>query len=267
MPKKTNKTTKKPSNDGALDVTAASKRPNTGVRPIIVTHKPMVEDPMLNKEVPAGTEPKKEPPKSLRKSLNIAPLDEANEKKDVVQAKDVSNTEDETVQEAEAAVEAATEEKTPEIVEPSREDTVDSSDTESEKPAVDAEAATSPDDEQAETKPDESEESDDDAVAAEDSTDESAAPEGGLVDELAKQAASKKQQQEEDKVAAAEREKLDELVAARTYYVPTTQVAKRRVKNVFLTLLILALLIAVGLNFAADVELIDLGINPLTDML
>lgn len=91
-------------------------------------------------------------------------------------------------------------------------------------------------------------------------------PEGGLVDELAKQAADKKQQKEQDKQATIREEKVTALINSKQYYVPIAQVTKRRIKHVVVAILLLVLLL-VGLNLAVDAELLDVGVQPLTDIL
>ena len=91
-------------------------------------------------------------------------------------------------------------------------------------------------------------------------------PEGGLVDELAKQAADKKQQKEQDKQASVREEKVTALINSKQYYVPITQVTKRRIKHVVIALLLLAVLL-LGLNLAVDAELLDVGVQPLTNIL
>lgn len=106
-----------------------------------------------------------------------------------------------------------------------------------------------------------------DAQKDEQSDDESGeGQEGGLVDELAQQAAAKKQKKEEGKQETVYQEKITAMINEKTYYVPVGQVTKRRIKHIIAAILLLALLV-VGLNFALDAELLDIGISPLTNIL
>lgn len=89
----------------------------------------------------------------------------------------------------------------------------------------------------------------------------------GLVDELAKQAADKKQQDEVNKEMDAKRDKIDELAAVGTYNLPISHITHRGFRTFITVLVILIILAAVGLNFALDANLLDIGIKPLTDIL
>jgi len=84
--------TNKQNEQGVFDVAKPGKsKPNTGSRPIIVTHKPMMEDPMVKKQ-PAeqDTNPPSAPEitdkqkiSKPKKRLVVAPLDEADMTNDV----------------------------------------------------------------------------------------------------------------------------------------------------------------------------------------
>ncbi len=275
MPKSSNPKKAKPNT--TIDVATTGKTADTGSRPIIVTNRPMVADPMVNKgKIPPKKETEEEKssgdaPKATvetdklakngRKGMVINPILEAEEPSPPNEV-DVKTTDDaeevkEAVEKAEEAVEAAIETEEPSTALEAGEKVIEpdvAQDSETEEPAEDK------------VKPD----ADEEAKTEESSPtepEENSDADSGIVDELAKQAASKKQQQQEDKVAGVEREKLDELIAAKTYYVPTTRVAKRRVKNVLLTVIVLVLLVAVGVNFAADAGLIDIGMQPLTNII
>jgi hypothetical protein len=92
-------------------------------------------------------------------------------------------------------------------------------------------------------------------------------PEGGLVDELAKQAVAKKEQQKESKEETVQQERLRGLINDKTYFLPIAQITKRRIRNITITFIVLVLMAAVGLNFAADAGVVDLGMKPLTDVI
>lgn len=268
MPKKPS-----PKNDrGAMtDVASPGKStPNTGNRPIIVTRKPMVQDPMVKEakevkenQVPSTEKPILGPPEvgpqtkklanSKAKRVKLAPMsDEAAASPpasgavitpDAPVAESPAKAKDVAIAEAEKAVEEATEEAAaPEAT--TLPPATDDSDTDEKKDTSSDKKATT------KTQPDQNADSD-----------------GGLVDELAKQAASKKQQQEEDKVASAQREKLEELIAAKTYNVPTSQVTKRRVKYGFIIVLLVLIIGVVCFNFMLDAGLVDISISPVTDII
>lgn len=77
-----------------------------------------------------------------------------------------------------------------------------------------------------------------------------------------KQALKKEKKELEDKKAD-----IDRLIESKQFYVSVGQVTKRRRKNLFIfTLLVIAILSLVALNFAIDAEIIDAGIEPLTDV-
>ncbi len=267
---------KKTKDTGAMDIANVGKTANTGSRPIIITNRPMVADPMVVKgkkkpekntaaEKASGDAPEKTPQTSKltsspRKELVISPAqksEEAPKTGEVItpeKAKDTApileSTDDANktaaIEEAEKAVDDAVKADESAPVEDTKKEQSDTETSDSE----------------AETKP---EPENDDSASLE--PDENPDSDSGIVDELAKQAASKKQQQAEDKADLIQREKTDELIAAKTYFVPTTQVAKRRVKNVLITFILLALIGAMALNFAIDAELIDIGISPVTDLM
>ncbi len=91
-------------------------------------------------------------------------------------------------------------------------------------------------------------------------------PEGGLVDELAKQAVAKKQAAEQSKEDTVQQEKLRGLINDKTYFVPISQITRHR-RKVVTVLILLLLLGAVGLNLAMDAGMVDLGVQPLTDII
>lgn len=77
-----------------------------------------------------------------------------------------------------------------------------------------------------------------------------------------KQVLKKEKKEQEDKKAD-----IDRLIESKQFYVSVGQVTKRRRKNLFIfTLLVIVILSLVALNFAIDAEIIDAGIEPLTDV-
>jgi hypothetical protein len=256
MPKKTDSSSS--ADGGTLDVAKTNKTANTGSRPIIVTNRPMVEDPMVVSGKKDASRTSQEPPSAPELVSNTPKLATSPRKSKILQpiptdSQSDTNTKSTSVKKSEDTSGSENETASQENQDGS---SLPAADTDSEKDT----ATTSEigDDKPAET--------DQESEAASDTPEENPDTDSGLVDELAKQAASKKQQQEEDKADATQREKMAELIAAKTYYVPITQVAKRRAQHFVLIIILLALVLA-GLNFAADGGIIDLGIQPLTDVI
>lgn len=307
MPKKTDKSSNSKKSNGSMsDVAKPGKAaPNTGSRPIIVTHKPMVQDPMV-KDKDDKTDPEERPTlgppevtpdnKKLgtrgKKRLSLAPLSDeekanAPETGSVIEPDSTTEPDDDKaktaeIEKAEEEVKKVINSSSAEVPSASASEKIEDKSKENEP--VDASEKSEPDQEEVSEESSVSDEdNDEDKDNGEDTTEKPAkddqkkpkkeddkksedTDDTGLVDELAKQAASKKQQKEEDKAAAAEKEKLDEIIAAKTYYVPIAQVTKRRVKYGLLIIVLLALAV-VGLNFALDAGYIDIGVEPLTDFI
>lgn len=92
--------------------------------------------------------------------------------------------------------------------------------------------------------------------------------EGGIVNELAEQAADSKKQKREEKELDERAKHIEELIEAKTYNVPIGQLSRKR--NIRLVIVMLILLIVGGLialNFAIDAGVVDIGVEPLTDII
>lgn len=77
-----------------------------------------------------------------------------------------------------------------------------------------------------------------------------------------KQALKKEQKEEEDKS-----QEIEELINSKKYYVPIGQVTrKRKLHAAIIILLVLIILALVGVNFALDADMIDVNVEPLTDI-
>jgi len=90
----------------------------------------------------------------------------------------------------------------------------------------------------------------------------------GIVNELAEQAADTKRQKQEEKVQGERDQKIEALIADKKYYVPIGQITHRR--NTRLLIFIILSLIIIGLfavNLAIDAGMIDIGVEPLTDII
>lgn len=80
---------------------------------------------------------------------------------------------------------------------------------------------------------------------------------GGLVDELAKQAANKKTKDKEEKEVSVKEQKINKLVADKTYFLPIGQVTRKRKNRNSLLIVLLLLIILGGAYAAADARLIN----------
>lgn len=92
--------------------------------------------------------------------------------------------------------------------------------------------------------------------------------EGGIVNEMAEQAADSKKQKQEEKELEVRSKHVEELIEAKTYNVPIGQLSRKR--NIRLVIALLLLLIVggfVALNFAVDAGMVDIGVEPLTDVI
>lgn len=90
----------------------------------------------------------------------------------------------------------------------------------------------------------------------------------GIVNELAEQAADNKKQKQEAKVQDERNQKIEALIAEKKYFVPIGQITHRR--NTRLFIIVILLLIISGLfavNLAIDAGMLDIGVEPLTDII
>lgn len=293
MPKKPTK----PEDKNVMDVSRPGKSaPSASSRPIIVSRKPIIQDPMVREN--SGDVPG--PPTISTKETRLRNLgrnkgstisidsegEMKNETEDDKSSEDVllPPTEIPTTT-AKAVEEPAPEPLLPavkEIVEPenikSRPDRpvqeepeatkekeakpTEEKRIEPDKPAEDSKKAT---DEPEDTSKDEKEESSED----DDTEQQNKQAEGqdGIVDELAKQAMSKKQKQQEEKDQQNKSEQMDKLIAEKKYFLPIGQVTRRKKnRTALLVLILIIILAAVGANFAVDAGLVKTNIKPLTNV-
>ncbi len=91
---------------------------------------------------------------------------------------------------------------------------------------------------------------------------------GGIVNEMAEQAAESKKQKQEEKEFEVRSKHVEELIEAKTYNVPIGQLSRKR--NIRILIVLLVVLIVgglVALNFAVDAGMVDIGVEPLTDVI
>ena len=297
MPKKPAKDEK----DSVMDVSKPGKaEPSASSRPIIVSRKPIIEDPMVRKGSnddlipgPPAVDTKQSRLHNLKRSnsINISPEGELKSDSDKAETEEkpkdsklekqpeekeeksaapnlpavkevIENDHDgNEVKTPESEPEAAPVAKKVKIEPPKPEEKKDDESKDGDKSDKDDTDKDPPGDEK----------KDDDSK--DEKTDEN--EEGraqvqettGLVDELAKQAANKKQKQEDEKAQQAKSEQLDKLVSGKKYFLPIGQVTRRRNnRNALIILVLLLVLALVVADLAVDAGLVKTNIQPLTDL-
>jgi hypothetical protein len=215
--------------------------PDTTTRPIIVGHKPMIQDPMVNNSEPNAAEtPQVEEEKAVsnRSAKKIAPLSDQkpeDQAEPLAQDAPVDSANDLPEKPIDEPAETAT---NPEASEPEE--------TQEEKPT------------DTESKPETPAENSEEKLTAQ--NDEGpASNDAAVMDALANEATKKKEGQltEEEKQKA---EAISKLIAEKTYYVRTGQAHHKRNATLFI-LLGVVVLVLIGGVLAIDAGLIDLNIT------
>lgn len=94
------------------------------------------------------------------------------------------------------------------------------------------------------------------------------APAAAVVDSLANEVTAKQTEKKEKKDQELQTEEAEKLIASKQFFVPIGQESRRRSSHrLFFILLLVILLGLVGLNLAIDAEVIDIGVNSLTNIL
>ncbi len=213
-----------------MDVAKPGKStPDTSARPVIVTHRPMVQDPTLKDDgskVAAGTGiANADVAPSARTSKTINPVSE-----------DAAETPAEGL-EAEASEAQPGSSAPPDSAMETTKETVTS----------DAESQPDPPADE-ETKPAEQ-------------SDTAQGEEAALVDAVADQAtADKKKQNQLSDEEKAQKEAIKKLVAEKKYFVPVGQVSHRRNQRLLIIFAVLVVVL-IGGYLAVDAGLIDLGVD------
>lgn len=201
--------------------------PSASSRPLIVTHKPNVEDPMVS---PKNTEPEK-----ANDEKGESPS--AGEGADMIMSAPKKNR-----------------------IEPLHTDVVPE-DTHAEIPEGDEHEIA---EEDSQTSEESSEEQKDSAQPEED---DGASEE---ISDIANEITTKKEAQSEaakkEAEAAKRQAEVDALVNNKQFFVPINAVQKRRSMTLIIVIVLLALL-AVGFLAALDAEILNIGIEPITDIL
>lgn len=235
--------------------------PSSSARPIVVSHKPMIEDPMMRTEpssVPGAPPMTKSGAKLTTRKATIAlkPLD---------------------AEEKDAETDEGSAQHKPLVHHPGTVVTPEQATPDTPKAPSESGQTPAPDEQEQEPKDDTAQEptkqdavTDTDKAADEQTT--AAADEqpqdAGIVDELAKQAAAKRKQAEEDKNDKVKHDQVNSLIESKTYNVPIGQITKRRHTITFVIMLILVVLVGlIAINFAIDAGMIKTDIKPLTDLI
>lgn len=114
------------------------------------------------------------------------------------------------------------------------------------------------------------EESTEDPTPAEETAEDEGPKESSAaaVEAVASEVSAKREAEKENEADLKRVAELEEVIASRKYFVPVGEVSKRRMTRLIVgMLLVLLVLLAVGINFAIDGDMLDIGIKPLTDIL
>jgi hypothetical protein len=239
--------------------------PNTTSRPIIVGHAPMIKrDPMMREDpdpvekAPGQVEENAVVVKSHEKK--ISPLSAPDEPatgnaKDVDTAQvDIPETAD-----AEASLNLNDAPASGEKEAPRSDEKTSNTDSEN---APDS-APDTKNDVPAETPPPQETKTEETIAAPPEDPNNKAAVDS-LVNEVSAKQADKKEKQDLEARTA----EIEEIIEKKEYFVPIGQVSRRRSNQlVVITLMLILVFATVGLNLAVDAGVIDIGLNPLTDIL
>lgn len=224
-------TPNKNSGSKIFDVSKPGKTtPDATARPIIVGHKAMIQDPMVNNDSPpAEDKPKDDTTAPAHTNKIIQPPEEESDAAD-----EPAKTDDNTVKLEN-------------------------------KDSIPPEEPEAPDSEKSSETAEPAEESGPEPKS--ESSDEATDGDSAAVGELASQAAkSKSDAQNEDK-QKAKQEALDKLIADKKYYVPVGHVQKRG-KNHSAIFIILMLFVALATVYAmVDAGIVDIGIEVPVDLI
>lgn len=225
------------STDGRVfDVTRPGKSmPSASSRPVIVTHKPNVSDPMVS-------------PKNPEKSDSNEATDDdgpsAGEGADMVMAAPKKGR-----------------------IEPLHTDIVPDSE-QSEVPEEKEARAESEDSETPEEEKTSSQATPEEDEAAKPSTEDESSDE---ISDMAAEATTKKQAQNEaakkEADAAQKQAEVDALINNKQFFVPINAVQKRRSMKLVVVSLVVIFVAVAGFIVALDAELLDIGLEPPTDFI
>lgn len=221
----------------SMDVSKPGKvAADTSARPVIVTNRPMVQDPMMKQDTEVADMGLEEQ-NSVKDKLTVTgekvikPIDE-NIEADKSERGDVSAKE--------KPASDLKQEAKPDTTETKVETTGKTEKTES-ADATDSKAGRSAD-----------------KATATDPKAKKEATEAAVVDAVVDQAGANKREAAAQEAEAAKQTYYEKLIEDKKYFVKTGQVARRRKNRIAITLLVL-LLLAVGAYLAIDAKLINTG--------
>ncbi len=219
----------------SMDIaTKGKKMPDTSARPIIVTHRPIMQDPMVTKD----ETPVSPTPQLARSGKALTP--------DTTETDGQENEPEQTTNAEEPEQPQETQpEETPKPDEPAQEVAKDGV---KDEPAERQSAE--PDTKKDESKPVASQTEDKDTQAA-------------VVDAVVDQAdvSSKKLKDDEARAEQETRDKLAKLIADKKYFVPIGQVKKRKNRRNLVVLTLVVLVAVAVVYLLADAGIIDTGIK------
>lgn len=99
-------------------------------------------------------------------------------------------------------------------------------------------------------------------------TDTDASSDSGVVDTLMGEVSAKQADRQQKDELAARTAEVEESIIAKEFFVPIKSENRRRSRRLVGVSLVCALLLVVaGVNMAADAEVLDIGVKPLTNLL
>ena len=231
-----------------MDVAKPGKTaPDASARPLIITHQPMVKDPMMSEPKPAATdlEPKEaeaKPPSRTGMTIQPTAVVVTDEKK-AVTPETLPTVPDNQLSPPEPEKPETADQPSPEPAE----STPPSDETKPEepKPAVDSTGS-----------PPESAEAD--ATASDDAA---------VVDAVAGETGAKKTPGEPTDEEKAKTAATEQLIASKQYFVPISHAKSRGVSHIITLAMVAILLLAVAAELAIDAEVLDIGIPPVIDLI
>jgi FtsZ-interacting cell division protein ZipA len=92
--------------------------------------------------------------------------------------------------------------------------------------------------------------------------------ESGAVEALAGEVTAKREEQKQKEAAEAKVKEVEKVIESKEFFLPIGQAARRRSAFRFVLVFIVFILVAaIILNFMIDAEALDIGVEPLTDLL
>ena len=101
-----------------------------------------------------------------------------------------------------------------------------------------------------------------------DSSPSTAPAKQAVVDNLVSEVTTKQDEKRQKEELVARQAEAEESIRKKEFFVPIGQVSRRRTTRILTSLVIFILIMGLlGLNFAIDAGMLDIGVQPLTDLL